>query len=56
MQNLNEFLRAGIDKLPLCAHYAELLQRAMQKFSISRDEARKRYGLMTYKEWNAVLN
>ena len=56
MQNLNEFLEAGIDKWPLSMHYAELLGMAERKFSISRDEARKRYGLLTYKEWNIVLN
>lgn len=56
MQNLNDFLEAGIDKWPLSMHYAELLGMAERKFSISRDEARKRYGLLTYKEWNIVLN
>lgn len=56
MQNLDDFLKAKIDKYPLCSHYAELLRIAMQKFSISIDEARKRYGLLTYKEWNVVLN
>ena len=56
MQNLNKFLKAGIDKWPLSMHYAELLQMAVRKFSISIDEARKRYGLLTYKEWNILLN
>ena len=56
MQNLNVFLEAGIDKWPLSMHYAELLQMAAQKFAINIGEARKRYGLLTYKEWNEVLN
>ena len=55
MQNLNELLNAGIDKLPLCMHYSELLGMAEQKFSINREEARKRYGLLTYREWNELL-
>ena len=56
MQNLNKFLEAKIDKWPLCMHYAELLQMAVQKFSITKEEARKRYGLKTYKEWYDLLN
>ncbi len=56
MQNLNDFLKANIDKLPLCMHYSELLGMAERKFSISKKEARKRYGLLTYKEWNKLLN
>ena len=56
MQNLNVFLEADIDKWPLGMHYAELLQMAVQKFAINIGEARKRYGLLTYKEWNEVLN
>lgn len=56
MNTLCEFLKQGIDKWPLCAHYSELLQMASEKFSISKEEARKRYGLLTYKEWNVLLN
>ena len=56
MQNLNDFLRAGIEKWPLCMHYTELLEMAVQKFRISITEARNRYGLLTYREWNELLN
>lgn len=56
MNTLNEFLKQGIDKWPLCGHYSELLQMAIDKFSITKEEARKRYGRLTYKEWNVLLN
>lgn len=56
MNTLNELLKQGVDKWPLCAHYSELLQMASEKFSISKEEARKRFGLLTYKEWNVLLN
>ena len=56
MPNLKNLLEEEVDLLPLCLHYAELLQKATEKFSISMEEARKRYGVYTYKEWNALLN
>jgi hypothetical protein len=43
------------DKLPPSKTYGENLQKAMEKFDISNNEARKRYGLYTIKQWSDLL-
>ena len=43
------------DYLPRCTHYEQLLQTATEKQRITRQEARKRYGLHTYRQWTAIL-
>jgi hypothetical protein len=41
--------------LPPSKTYGENLQKAMEKFDISNNEARKRYGLYTIKQWSDLL-
>lgn len=55
MNNLHTYLAEGLDKYPLCHHYSELLLMAAAKFHISQQAARKKYGLLTYREWNSIL-
>ncbi len=43
------------DKLPTILHYDTFLQKICKKEKISKDEARKKYGQFTYKEWWAQL-
>ena len=43
------------DYLPSCWHYWQLLAMAAEKQRITTEEARKRYGLHTYRQWAAVL-
>jgi len=42
--------------IPTVADYTEYLKRVVKKFNISIDEARDRYGKLTYKQWNNLLN
>ena len=41
--------------LPPSKTYGENLAKAMEKFDISNNEARKRYGLYTIKQWSELL-
>lgn len=41
--------------LPPATDYAALLQIACEKERISKEEARSKYGLCTYKNWYALL-
>ena len=50
-QELKTMLEKGFEKWPLCGHYSELLEIASAKYKISIAECRKRFGLMTYREW-----
>jgi hypothetical protein len=43
------------DYLPSCAHYAQLLAMTAEKQRITTEEARKRYGLHTYRQWAEIL-
>lgn len=42
--------------IPTCQDYSRLLMRAVDKFKITIEEARDRYGLFTYGQWQEVLN
>lgn len=50
-----EKIKTQSDLLPTCQDYANFLQLAVFKFNISIVEARKRYGLFTYKQWNEII-
>ena len=43
------------DFLPTCTEYAFFLGKAVEKFKISIDEARSKYGLLTYGQWKTLL-
>ena len=36
--------------------YARLINEASLRFGITKDEARSRYGLLTNKQWEKLLN
>jgi len=42
--------------LPTITAYCLYLDKAMEKFSISRNEARNKYGLFTCEQWETLLN
>lgn len=44
-----------IDKYALTQHYTELLGAVCRILGISREEARERYGLFTYRQWYYLL-
>lgn len=46
----------NIDTLPPIGMYREYLYKAITKFSINIETARKRYGLYTIEEWEKILN
>lgn len=52
---LERFLKSKVKVMPTCAHYAELLDLAVAKLGITKDEARKKYGQFTYAEWAKLL-
>ena len=43
------------DILPTCYDYKKFLEEAVLKFDISINEARKKYGLYTYGQWQELL-
>ena len=43
------------NKLPTCADYKNFLNQAILKFNISIDEARNKFGLYTYGQWQKLL-
>ena len=43
------------DILPTCYDYKKFLNEAVLKFDISINEARKKYGLYTYGQWQKLL-
>ncbi len=43
-------------KLPTISVYSKCLDMAEQKFNISRDEARNKYGKFTTEQWDKLLN
>ena len=47
--------RMHLDVYPTCMDYVALLDLITQRDKITRNEARKKYGLFTYKEWNELL-
>ena len=44
------------NNLPTIYLYSRFLEIAEEKLSISKDEARSKYGLYTVKEWETLLN
>ena len=44
-----------INKMPTCKDYSNFLIKATVKFKISINEARKKYGLLTYYQWTKLL-
>lgn len=49
------FMKSRVGVLPTCKHYAELVDMAVVKLGITKEEARKRYGHYTYAEWAKLL-
>lgn len=43
------------DVMPGCLAYSKYLDTACTRFGISRDAARKKYGLYTEKQWTELL-
>lgn len=41
--------------LPTCYDYKKFLNEVVLKFKISIEEARKKYGLYTYGQWQELL-
>jgi hypothetical protein len=52
---LKQRLNEKWDYFPTCLDYSALLSLAENKFKISRNEARDRFGLFTYAQWVNVL-
>ena len=52
-QFLQSLLSCGSNKLPLCGHYAMLIDSVSAIFG--RDSARRNFGLFTYKQWDDLL-
>lgn len=44
------------NKIPTCYEYSILLQKAIFKFKITIEQARKKYGQFSQKEWHDLLN
>ena len=47
--------RANQEKLPPIELYSRFLDIAVEKLSITKDEARSKYGQFTIKEWEQLL-
>lgn len=43
------------DLLPTVTEYSYFLDKATDKFKITKDEARTKYGLYTYGQWKELL-
>jgi hypothetical protein len=43
------------EKLPPCELYSDLLHKAVNKFNITINEARNKYGTKTTKQWYKLL-
>ena len=43
------------DLLPTCTEYAYFLDKAIEKLKVSIDEARSKYGQLTYGQWKELL-
>jgi len=52
---LKKRLIEGIDLIPSCSDYSQLLDLAVAIFHISKDAARHTYGLYTYIKWKSLL-
>jgi hypothetical protein len=49
-------MRKFLNVLPTVSDYTNYLNKVVNKFNISINEARNRYGKLTYKQWNNLLN
>ncbi len=56
LENVFDNYRQHQESLPSSHLYSRFLEIAEEKLSISKDEARNRYGLYTVKEWESLLN
>lgn len=54
-KKLKERLEQHSNVLPLVADYCELLSMAVQKFGITTDDARDKFGLYSYGDWAKLL-
>ena len=43
------------DTLPTCNEYSFFLDKAVTKFGISINDARSKFGLLTYGQWKELL-
>lgn len=53
---MEQLLKQKTPFMPLCGDYAKLLDIIQAKDNITRDEARKKCGQWTYKEFAEYLN
>ena len=56
LENVFDNYRQHQESLPSAHLYSRFLEIAEEKLSISKDEARNRYGLYTVIEWESLLN
>ncbi len=57
-KNLNDtfdFYKKHQESLPSCHLYGRFLELAVEKLNITKDKARKLYGLYTVKQWEQLL-
>ena len=50
-----DFYNKHQSSLPPCHLYGRFLEIAEEKLNITKDEARRKYGLYTVKEWESLL-
>ena len=55
LQEVFDNYRQHQENLPTIHLYSRFLEIAEEKLSISKDEARNKYGLYTVKEWETLL-
>lgn len=55
LENVFNNYRKHQESLPSGHLYSRFLEIAEEKLSISKEEARKKYGLHTVKEWETLL-
>ena len=56
LENVFNNYRLHQESLPSAHLYSRFLEIAEEKFSISKEEARNKYGLYTVKEWETLLS
>ena len=56
LENVFNNYRQHQDSLPSAHLYSRFLEIAEEKLSISKEEARNKYGLYTVKEWETLLS
>ena len=45
-----------METLPTVSDYRNFLEKAVNKFNLTINQARNLYGNFTYKQWNELLN